>query len=399
MTASTQHKESPVLEQGTLALYILVILFGSLYIQSAVGLRQSLLFLIGIGLGISLLHAMFGFTGGWRQFIRNQDSKGVRAQILLVMLTSVFFFPLLGQVFSEQVPAGAVAPLGYSVLVGAFLFGIGMQLGGGCGSGTLFTAGQGQVDMLITLAFFIIGATMGSAHLMWWFELGDLGTFSLVKEVGWLPGLVITLAVLIIIYSVVRAIDKRKNRSLSPVYTPVSKDKLIPTLLYGKWPIWWAVISLAVLNLLTMLTAGHPWSITYAFSLWGAKIWSALGGNVQYWEYWMLGYPSKSLDSSVLLDTTSVMNFGLLIGAGLAATLASRYAPKMTLTKNKLFAVVVGGLLLGYGARLAFGCNIGALLAGISSGSLHGWLWLVSAFIGNIVGTYLRVFIKLDKAF
>jgi len=399
MTASTRQHETSAIEHGTLALYLLVILFGSLFIQSSAGLRQSLLFLIGIGLGISLLQAMFGFTGGWRQFIRNYDSKGIRAQILLIILTSIFFFPILGQVFSEQTPAGAIAPIGYSVLIGAFLFGIGMQLGGGCGSGTLFTAGQGQVDMLITMAFFIIGATMGSAHLAWWFELGDLGTYSLVKEVGWLPGLFMTIAALLLLYGLVRWIDKRKNQSILPVYQSTPVNKIIPTLIYGKWPIWWAVISLAVLNLLTLLVAGHPWSITYAFGLWGTKIWAAVGGDVSQWEYWLLGYPSQSLDRSVLLDNTSVMNFGLIIGAGLAANLGSRFAPAMTLTKNKLFAVIIGGLLLGYGARLAFGCNIGALLAGISSGSLHGWLWLVAAFIGNMVGTHLRVFIKLDKAF
>jgi len=45
---------------------------------------------------------------------------------------------------------------------------------------------------------------------------------------------------------------------------------------------------------------------------------------------------------------------------------------------------------MGYGARLAFGCNIGALFSGIASGSLHGWLWFGAAFIGNIIGTRLR---------
>ena len=51
---------------------------------------------------------------------------------------------------------------------------------------------------------------------------------------------------------------------------------------------------------------------------------------------------------------------------------------------------MVGGLLLGYGARLAYGCNIGAYFSGIASGSLHGWLWLVAAFTGNVSGTRLR---------
>ena len=55
-----------------------------------------------------------------------------------------------------------------------------------------------------------------------------------------------------------------------------------------------------------------------------------------------------------------------------------------------LIAAVVGGLLLGYGARLAYGSNIGAYFSGIVSGSLHGWLWLVAAFFGNVVGTKLR---------
>ena len=53
-------------------------------------------------------------------------------------------------------------------------------------------------------------------------------------------------------------------------------------------------------------------------------------------------------------------------------------------------AAAIGGLLLGYGARLAFGCNIGAYFGGIASGSLHGWLWLVAAFAGNMLGVRLR---------
>jgi uncharacterized membrane protein YedE/YeeE len=51
---------------------------------------------------------------------------------------------------------------------------------------------------------------------------------------------------------------------------------------------------------------------------------------------------------------------------------------------------VIGGLLLGYGARIAYGCNIGAYFSGIGSGSLHGWLWLPAAFMGSVVGTSLR---------
>jgi hypothetical protein len=57
---------------------------------------------------------------------------------------------------------------------------------------------------------------------------------------------------------------------------------------------------------------------------------------------------------------------------------------------------VIGGLLLGYGARVAYGCNIGAYFSGIASGSLHGWLWLPAAFAGNVVGTAFRPYFGLS---
>ena len=45
---------------------------------------------------------------------------------------------------------------------------------------------------------------------------------------------------------------------------------------------------------------------------------------------------------------------------------------------------------MGVGARLAFGCNIGAMVGGISSGSLHGFLWFFAALPGCWLGIRLR---------
>lgn len=55
-----------------------------------------------------------------------------------------------------------------------------------------------------------------------------------------------------------------------------------------------------------------------------------------------------------------------------------------------------GGLLLGYGATIGFGCNIGAFFGGVVSGSLHGWIWFVMAFTGTVVGIYLRPLFALQ---
>lgn len=378
------------------AFSIIAILAISLFLQHEFALKQSLLFLIGVGLGISLLHALFGFTGGWRFFIRNRNSAGVRAQLILLMLTSLVFFPIVGKVIPGIEGAAAMGPVGVSVLVGAFLFGMGMQLGGGCGSGTLFTVGWGHVDMLITLCFFIVGATLGSAHLHWWLELPNIGKVSMIAEMGWLPGLIFQLFALMLLFYLVRYLDIKKNNDLKSL-SAESGTPYIQRLVFGPWSLMWGIAGLLIFNLLTMLVAGHPWSITFAFGLWGTKIWMALGGDISSWQYWASAYPANALNSSVLSDTTSIMDFGVIFGAMLAAALAGKFAPESSIKTKRVITAIIGGLLLGYGARLAFGCNIGAMLGGISTGSLHGWLWLVAAFSGSILAIHIKIWTGIDK--
>jgi len=388
---------TPVTDQPVVLMASLAVLGIALFLQQSIPGLQYLTFVIGVGLGIALMHAAFGFSGSWRVFIRDRDGRGVRAQLLLLGLTSILFFPVLGQVFPSLQAGAALAPVGTSVLVGAFLFGIGMQLGGGCGSGTLYTMGQGQVDMLITLTFFIVGATLGSAHLHWWLTMPGYGSISVIEQFGWWQALLLQLAVLTALYLLVRFLDVQRNTKLNTVDWRPPPGEFSQRVIHGQWPLFWGVVALALLNLSTLLVAGHPWSVTYAFGLWGAKLWSALGGDPGSWVYWSSGYPAASLNSSVLADTTSVMDFGIMLGALLAAALGGKFAPAMKLTRMRVFTAVLGGLLLGYGARLSFGCNIGALVAGISSGSVHGWLWLVAGFCGGITGVYLRIWLKVDK--
>jgi len=378
---------------------LLGILALSLFLQHEFNIKQSLLFLTGVGLGLSLMHALFGFTGAWRVFIRDRNSAGIRAQIWLIGLSSLLFYPVIAGVFPSLSAGAAMGQVGFSVLIGAFIFGIGMQLGGGCGSGTLFTVGWGQVDMLVTLVFFIIGATVGSAHLGWWLSLPNIGKVSLINEMGWLPALITQLIVLFIIYRLVRLIELKRRQKLSDFSAKIHQGNKVDQLIFGPWPIIWGVVGLTIFGFVTLLLAGYPWSITFAFGLWGSKIWNALGGDVSSWAYWSGGYPNKALNQSVLADITTVMNFGVIAGAMLAAALAGKYAPKDKVTRKRMLTAIVGGLLLGYGARLAFGCNIGGLLGGIASGSLHGWLWLVAGFSGSILGVKIRVWMNLDKPY
>ena len=83
--------------------------------------------------------------------------------------------------------------------------------------------------------------------------------------------------------------------------------------------------------------------------------------------FWSADFQRNALDASVFADTTSVMDFGLVLGAFAAAGLAGSFRPRFALSPAALASAVLGGLAMGYGARIAFGCNIGAFFSGVAS--------------------------------
>lgn len=375
---------------------VLALIFGTILLGLTYGTTQGVLFLVGGALGISLYHASFGFTSAWRVFIVDGRGRGLRVQMILLALAVVLFFPPLaaGSLFGQEV-RGLISPLGTSVIVGAFMFGIGMQLGGGCASGTLFTAGGGNARMLITLLFFVIGSVVATIHFDWWLALPSLPPTSLVTTLGAPVGIAVSFALFAAIALLTIYVEKRRHGGLEQ---PAPSDRTgLSRFLRGPWPMVWGAVALAVLNFSTLALAGRPWGVTSAFALWGAKGAQMLGIDPTAWAYWQAPGNAQTLNESVFADITSVMDFGIIAGAMLAAALAGRFAPSLKIPARSILAAVVGGLLLGYGARIAYGCNIGAYFSGIASGSLHGWLWLVAAFAGNILGVRLRPWFFMER--
>ena len=106
---------------------------GMVYLTRTVHTQQAMLFLVGGVIGLLLYHASFGFTSSWRVFIADRRGSGLRAQMLMLAAACLLFFPVLASgtpIFTDSI-RGNVDPLGLSVAAGAFLFGVGMQLGGG----------------------------------------------------------------------------------------------------------------------------------------------------------------------------------------------------------------------------------------------------------------------------
>ena len=365
------------------------------YLGASFGARQSALMLVGVVAGLVLYHAAFGFTSSWRVFIATGRGAGLRAQMLMLAAACLVFFPLLatGEVWGQPL-RGFVSPIGASVIVGAFMFGVGMQLGGGCASGTLYTAGGGNTRMLVTLAAFIVGSVIGTVHGPWWTTMPAFAPVSLIQRYGAPVALGLSLALFVAIAALTIAIERRRHGSFESLSGDA--DAAGSRWLRGPWPLVAGALGLAGVNIATLLLAGRPWGVTGAFTLWGAKTLAALGVPIQTWPGFTTAAQRAALDASVLADVTTVMNVGIVLGALTAAMLAGRFAPVWRVPARSLLAALVGGLLLGYGAPIAYGCNIGAYFSGIASGSLHGWLWLVAAFAGNVLGVRLRPYCGLS---
>ncbi len=374
------------MNRGALVSALALIAAGLMLLALQVSLQQSALFAIGVCAGLVLYHAAFGFTSSWRELIAHGRGGGLRAQMLMLAVTTTVFVPLIASgSFLGQTLRGSVAPAGVPVLAGAFLFGIGMQLGGGCASGTLFSAGGGSLRMFATLAAFIAGSVLGVRYASLWDQAPALRPMSLLGEFGPVLALAISLTAFALVAALSVVVERRRRGGLEPDRASGSWRAL-----HGPWTLLAGGVGLAVVNISTLLLAGRPWGVTSAFALWGSKLLMASGVDVAAWPYWQPAVRAADLQASVLRDVTSVMDVGIMLGALAAAALAGRFKPVWQVPARSLAAAIVGGLMLGYGARIAFGCNIGAYFSGVASTSLHGWVWLAAAFTGNILGTRLR---------
>ena len=360
------------------------------------GVRYFLGALLGGFAGYGLYHASFGFTGAWRRMSRERRGAGLRAQVVLIGLTCAVSFLLIGyQDVTGWKIYPVIMPMGLMSAIGAFTFGVGMQLGGGCASGTLFTAGGGSTRMVVTLAFFVLGSVWATAHIPeFWARLPQItgipnirGT-SLINAFGPLGGLAALLAMLAAIWLGTVLIERRAHGALEP-------ERATSSLVRGKWSLRAGAVALALVGIGCFVLFQRPWGVTAGFALWGAKIFDAAGIPVAEWDYWQ-GWRKGQLEASVFANRISVMNFGIVFGAMAAASMAGRFAPQWRLSGRDILTAVIGGLLMGYGARLAYGCNIGAFLGGVVSGSMHGWWWLVWGFAGSLLGTRLRAVLNMD---
>ena len=157
------------------------------------------------------------------------------------------------------------------------------------------------------------------------------------------------------------------------------------------WPYITGAVMLSVFQIVTLATTGNPWGVSGVLANWGAWIYQAVGGSVDKWYYFSSEGARAVLDQGFLKDPGTMRNLGIITGALFSTLIASGFKIKKIKTGRQVAAAILGGLLMGYGARIAYGCNIGALYSGIASFSVSGWVFGIFIFLGAIVGSKLLV--------
>ncbi len=338
---------------------------------------SAVLIIGGFGLGVAFLKAEFSYTASWRRFLTRGEAGGMIGGLIVIAICALVVVPVAALAPNF---GGAVAPLGPSLIVGAFVFGVGMQLANGCGSGTLYTVGGGSGRMLIALLFFVIGSVFGSLSLPAFLALGGVDPVLASDYLGAWGGLAVTLASIAVAALLIGTVARKRGANFMP-----SRDYVI------------GGISIGILCIVVFAAGGHPWSVTFGYTVWGAKAATALGFDLSHAEFWQWPGPKHALAESVLSDTSSLTDFGMLFGAMAAAAAAKPFAASPWPPAKSLLAAGIGGLLMGWGARLGFGCNIGAFVGGVASGSLHGWIWFLAAMPGCLIGIRLRPLFGLSR--
>ncbi|PTL38261.1 YeeE/YedE thiosulfate transporter family protein [Alkalicoccus saliphilus] len=353
------------------------------------GLQFLLLYVVGICIGFTLFHTNYGFSTVYKQLLEDGNTEMLRGHMQKLLIAGSLFALVLGTqtAFFNENPEGAISPIGAGLIVGAFLFGFGMNIGSNLAPQAMRTMKGGRTALLFTVSGFVVGSTAGAAHFPFWnHTLGGIGEISLADNtpLGYFGAWIVQSTIFI---GVIIGTHLHQKRKMPPPLPKMPKGTHWREVIFLSWPIWVGATVFALLNVAVLMIQGTPWKVTAAFTLWGSKLSQYVGFDPASWRYWGEEEAVTELTNSLFASSVGVLNMGIAVGALLTMALAGL----MRFSKISLQAAAVallGGLLMGYGAAISFGANVGAYFSGIASMSLHAWLWTFMAVAGVYTAYY-----------
>ena len=182
--------------QPLAGLVLVLVLLAVPFVYARQGLHtQGVFLLFGVVFGVIFQRSRFCLVRAFREPFMTGDAEHTRAAALALAVSTLGFAILK---FADLKDKGDwVFPgAGVGALAGGTIFGIGMTLAGGCGAGSIWRAGEGQVKLWAALACFALGASLARLALVQAGALSKLGWAVFLPSVlGWGGAIVLTLAV------------------------------------------------------------------------------------------------------------------------------------------------------------------------------------------------------------
>ncbi len=347
--------------------------------------------LFGFGFGYILQRSRFCFAAGFRDIFMVRNTTITRAILLALMLTT-FGFTIIN-FFTEHSLAenGLVYPFGLHTVTGGILFGFGMVIAGNCISGCLTRMGEGYLMQWFTFVAILVSSAVGAWHLSWWdsIAISSAPSVFLPDYLGWGFALALQSGMLLLLYFIAAKYEAGlNNESIIPkpgLWLSRAKTAVNSLGSARSWPYAAGAAALALANTLLFYFWGRPWGITSGLTNLAGWVGASAGLSPMDWLYFQDTFYLEHCEVFLchpLLYLATAMIAGALTGS----LLHREFRIRRPRSGKFILSALAGGALMGYGSRLALGCNIGAFLSGISSFSLHGWVFGVAILIGAYLG-------------
>lgn len=182
--------------------------------------------LIAAALGYVMQRGRWCMVQGFREPHMTGDctlAKSVALSILIVAVGAAvlkYSVPLRAEGVAVLDPANYVrGTFGWGSIVGGFIFGLGAMLAGGCGSGTLWRVGEGQVKLIMVVPFFAVSNSIMTS----WFKANDfegrglLGSHVYLPDVMGYGGTLFFIAAIMMVWYLVVTWNEETNKLIVPM--------------------------------------------------------------------------------------------------------------------------------------------------------------------------------------
>ncbi|GAV22970.1 YeeE/YedE family protein [Carboxydothermus pertinax] len=341
-----------------------------------------LYYFLGIGIGFAMQKSRICVASAFNDLFLFRNPTGMKNLFLLILFTTVIFG--IVQFFSPtHFGKGSIYYTGPFNFFGGILFGFGMVWAGGCAGSTLVRMGEGQLAAFITFIFMFLG-TFTATYLLnyFWDLITSFKPVYLPSFLGWLNAIILQLFLIVLIILVLYFWEKRQDD-----YAEIELEWENTPFWKKPWNYLVGAVLFAVFSGLIFYFSTKVWRVNTIFSFWGLWLFKSFGVNVESWKFFELVSHRQIYQDGFWKLTFNFVNFGVIAGGFLASSIAGEFRIRKIRKPIQFWGNILGGFLMGMGARFSFGCSIGSFIGGIASFSLHGWLFFIALLIGAFFGT------------